>query len=243
MIKAITFDFWLTLYGEDEPVRTKRRERRVALVQGFFAAAGRPREAGQVRAALEAAAERAAEAHRAEQRNLTHEEIGRLVGRELGLELTADEGKALAELVSSVGRMHPPVPLDFAGHLLARLDGKAALGIISDTNLTFGADLRAAMESHGLAKYFRQFTWSDETMTAKPMARQFLYTLSMLDARPDEAVHVGDLEDRDVGGARAAGMRAIRVLHGADGQGSQADAVVPTLAGVPAVLKRWGLAV
>lgn len=241
MIKAVTFDFWLTLYAEDEGILAKRRDRRVAMIQGFLGAAGRQRDSEDIRRALQAVADRSAEVHRAEQRNYTHDEIGQLLGRELGFDLSADEGKTLAELLSSAGRVYPPTPVDWAGNLLARLEGKVDMGIISDTGLTFGADLVAVMQTHGLARYFRQFTWSDQTMTTKPMARQFLYTLSMLGARPDEAVHVGDLEERDVHGAKAVGMRTIRVLNGAEGRPSDADAVVPNLAGVPAVLKRWGL--
>ena len=161
-----------------------------------------------------------------------------MIAEALGFRLDDGDARTLAEAVSSAGRDYPPVPADGAGLVLAAL-GDAALGVISDTGLTFGMHLRQAMDAHGLAGAFGHFTWSDETLTTKPAARQFLYTLHMLGVPPDRAVHVGDLEAADIVGAREVGMRTIRV--GDTSLPSQAEAVVPTLAAVVEVLRRWGM--
>jgi len=245
MIRAVTFDFWDTLYRDDPVVLDKRRDRQAAMVQSFFSAAGRQMDARAVRSALDATSNIIDTLRHREHRSLSHTEIGQRVAQELGFELSHHDAEVLAEIVSAGGVQYPPSPVDGAGLLLARLRGRVRLGVISDTGLTLGMQLREAMASHGLAEFFSQFTWSDETLTTKPSPRQFLYTLHMLGAAPGEAVHVGDLEDADVAGAKAVGMRSIRILtDGPAGQTSvdtAADAVVSRLADVARVLNDWGL--
>jgi FMN hydrolase / 5-amino-6-(5-phospho-D-ribitylamino)uracil phosphatase len=245
MIRAVTFDFWDTLYKEDPAVLHRRRDRQVAMVQGFFSAAGRPVECQAIRTALNSATVVIDGLRRREHRNLSRPEIGQLIARELGFELNPNDAEVLAEIVSVGGVQYPPAPADGAGLLLSRLRGRVGMAVISDTALTLGTQLRETMASHGLAEFFSQFTWSDETLTTKPSARQFLYTLHMLGASPGEAVHVGDLEDTDVAGAKAVGMRCIRIMHGdaveQTGVNTAADAAVWRLPDVADVLKDWGL--
>lgn len=240
MIEAVTLDFWNTLYREDDSARTRRRDRRAALAQSFFGAAGRQIEAARVHQAVTAVAETLGDLQWRRQANWSHIEIGQAIGRELGFDLTDAESKVLAELISSAGTAHPPIPLDFTGQLLAALAGKVKLALISDTGLTFGMHLRQVMASHGLEKYFDHFTFSDETQSTKPMERQFLYTLGALGVRPERAVHVGDLERRDVDGARSAGMKTVRILTEGSGRDSSANATVQSLAEVAGALRRLG---
>lgn len=240
MIKAVTFDFWETLFTDDESSISQRRDRRVALAQSFFAAGGRQLDSQLIRGAIEALVRKSDELHQAEQRAFSHIEAGRLLGVQLGFDLTDEQGAMLIELISAAGAQYPPVLLEGARELLSQLHGKVKVGIISDTGLTLGMHLRQVMDAHGLSKYVDQFTWSDETLTTKPMTRQFLFTVHMLGALPEESVHVGDLEHRDIMGAKSVGMRAIRIVS-ETGRHSQADATVPNISGVSAVLKRWGV--
>lgn len=60
----------------------------------------------------------------------------------------------------------------------------------------------------------------------KPHGRAFLALAERLGVAPDEVVHVGDREDLDVAGARAAGLRAWR--FGRVRGGTEAEHVVPT---------------
>ncbi len=237
-IDAVTFDFWNTLYVEDLDALARRRDRRVSIAQAFFVSAGKRLTSQPIRDAFAATAEQISRMRREEQRAAGHAEVGEMLAAALGFRLDYDDARMLAEGISSAGRDHPPAPADGTGLLLAALGGAVRLGIISDTGLTFGMHLRQVMVNHGLADYFQQFTWSDETLTTKPTARQFLYTLHMLDAAPDAAVHVGDLEAGDIDGARRVGMRTIRV--GDSASASRADASVATLAEVVGVLRGWG---
>lgn len=241
MIRAVTFDFWNTLYtpADDAETLRRRRDRRVAVVTSFFGMAGKRADSDAVGRSLAALAEAVTSMRVQQQRSFTHAELGRQIARAVGFDLGQKAAEVLAEGVSAVGLGHPPAPLDGAGGLLSRLHRRVRLGIISDTGLTLGMHLREVMASHGLAEYIGHFTWSDETLTTKPAARQFLYTLHMLGVEPAEAVHVGDLEESDITGARAVGMRTIRLLQ--DASETTADATAGSLTDVEKVLTQWGL--
>lgn len=241
MIHAVTFDFWNTLYEEDAHAQRRRRDRRVAVAQSFFAAAGKVVESAAVRKALETAIARLSALRTREQRGASRGEIGSMIAAELGFRMDEADAMVLAESLSGVGREHPPTPIEGAGSLLAALRGKVRLGLISDTGMTLGTHLAEIMDVHGLGEFFEHRTWSDETLTTKPQARQFLHTLFMLDVPPSEAVHVGDLEAADIAGAKAVGMRAVRV--GGSNERTVGDAAVDSLGEVAAVLRRWGVAV
>jgi HAD superfamily hydrolase (TIGR01458 family) len=83
-------------------------------------------------------------------------------------------------------------------------------------------------------------------VVGKPTRAYFEAALAELDASPEEAVMVGDDVEADIGGAKAAGLRAVLVrtgkfreeaLAGAD---PQPDGVVASIAEVPAFLREAG---
>jgi HAD superfamily hydrolase (TIGR01458 family) len=83
-------------------------------------------------------------------------------------------------------------------------------------------------------------------VVGKPTRAYFEAALAELDASPEEAVMVGDDVEADIGGAKAAGLRAVLVrtgkfreeaLAGAD---PRPDGVVASIAEVPAFLREAG---
>ncbi|MBI2899478.1 MAG: HAD-IA family hydrolase [Planctomycetes bacterium] len=69
--------------------------------------------------------------------------------------------------------------------------------------------LRPIAEGLGLTRLVDAFVVSSEAGVRKPHRRIFERTLAEVGVRPEEAVHVGDVPDEDVEGARAAGMGAV----------------------------------
>jgi 2-haloalkanoic acid dehalogenase type II len=86
--------------------------------------------------------------------------------------------------------------------------------------------LREVLERTELATLLDGVVTSAETGMRKPDPALFEVALQVAGAAPGEAVHVGDSPGNDVGGARAAGIRAV--LLDRDGRGGAA-------AGVPAI--------
>ncbi len=240
MIAAVTFDFWGTLYTEGD-AEARRKAMRSEYARNFLMGLGADVTAQQIDYAFEITWKELYHQYKTNHVGYTAEDIGQTLARTVGQQLTLDDAVRLGELASTAGRDEPPVPLPGALEVIQALTGKVRLGLISDTGFTLGHDLYAVMEADGFAQMIEQFTFSNQTGTTKPELRQFHHTLHRLDSRAEQAVHVGDLEDTDVAGAKAAGMRAVRIVNpGEDGQ-TIADASVEKIADVLDVLRGWGL--
>ena len=239
MIRAVTFDFWGTLYV-DGPHARRRRRLREEYARGFFLGNGYSLGRRQLSYAFEILFHDLERLRQVDQAGVTAEEAGQRLARAMGIKLDPPDACRLGELLSSAGREAPPVPAEGAGDVLSALRGRVRLALISDTGLTLGHDLYAVMEADGIAQLLDHFTFSNQTGTTKPMVRQFHHTLFRLGCRPEEAVHVGDLEETDVAGAHQAGMRAIRIVHPGADAATEADAAVGSIPQVLEVLREWG---
>ena len=105
-----------------------------------------------------------------------------------------------------------PVLIPGVLEVLPRLAERYPLGLISDVGLTPGRVLREFLRRDGLLPLFRVLTFSDEAGRTKPVPEVFLRTLAALDARPEQAAHIGDLPETDLAGARSVGMHAVLFL-------------------------------
>lgn len=84
------------------------------------------------------------------------------------------------------------------------------LGVVSN----WDRRLRAIAEGLGLADLVDFLVISAEAGVRKPDPAIFRLALEKAGAGPEEALHVGDLEEEDVEGARRAGIRAVRIERG-----------------------------
>lgn len=243
MIEAVTFDFWGTLYQEVEGIYQRRRLLRYEYAQDFFLSASRPVTQTQLEFAFDILSREIEHLRLQQQVGLGAEEIGRNLARIVGLELESEQAVKLGQIISVTGRECPPAPIAGAKELLQSIRGRVKVGLISDTGMTLGPDLYSVMERDGIAQLIQQFTFSDQTGTTKPLARQFLSTLHRLDCRPEAAVHVGDLEPADIIGAKQVGMKAIRIVRPGADSATVADATTESIAGVLPILEQWGMPV
>ncbi len=100
------------------------------------------------------------------------------------------------------------------------------------------AEPRSALGVRGVLEEFF-FVVSAGAGYEKPDPRIFQHALSLAEVEPAEAVFVGDRLDVDVGGAKAAGMRAIWFNHWGgklDGASPGPDAVIERFVELPGVL-------
>jgi len=92
-----------------------------------------------------------------------------------------------------------------------------------------------------LTPYFDPILISGGLGIAKPDPRIFQIALEKLRVQPDRAVMVGDNLNRDVQGARRAGLKAVWINRsGADlPPDIQPDATIQTLDDLPALTRKW----
>jgi len=140
-------------------------------------------------------------------------------------------------------RDHEPEPLDFYDDVvdvLAALRPRYRLGVVTDGWLNVqGAKARAL----GVADHVDHVFLADQLGRArwKPHPEPFHRCLEALGAPdPAQAVFVGDNPERDVVGARNAGMHPVRIVRGDAyfGGADDADAapVITSLTELPALL-------
>jgi FMN phosphatase YigB (HAD superfamily) len=240
-MKAITFDFWSTLVdGTITPARTAERLARLhaAIVGGGHAVT--PEE-------LQTAFRRALERVTADARE-SLKDVGP-PGRwaVLASELGVPEGLIPFEVVEHAYEDITLDPLpDPMPHVHAAVSAIKGAGyrtaVICNTGMAGGRVLRQVLARRGLLEFFDITVFSNEFGWAKPDPRIFAHTLAELGSiRPDEALHVGDLEELDVEGARRTGMHSALYAPATNGEvHTDAELIVRDWREFPAQVARLG---
>jgi putative hydrolase of the HAD superfamily len=217
-VTAVTFDYWNTICCE--PPGGYLRGRRLEAMSQVLVDAG-VGSAGVVLPVLTAGYDTAwASWHDGWQANRQFTGVDAAHTICDALERTFADSPAVAPLRARLCEVFASqsegaeLPLvDGVADTLAALSERCVrLGIICDVGFTASPILLAHLERHGILKFFDHWSFSDEVGFYKPDPRMFSHALDGL-GRPDPArcVHVGDRKRTDVAGARAAGMRAVRI--------------------------------
>lgn len=213
-LRAITFDLWGTLIHDQDPPEKVAKRR--AIILGALAEAGYPFELEEYRAGIRAANRIAKERIERECVDVGPEQRWNLVTRALDIPDGHVPFERIAPAYVDVTVEFLPPLLPAVEEALAALHGQVKMGLICNTGFTGGDPLRRVLDVHGIAPYFDVLTFSNEFGYLKPDPRIFEHTLERLGVDASESLHVGDLEDADVAGARAVGMYAARYAPDGD---------------------------
>jgi HAD superfamily hydrolase (TIGR01509 family) len=167
--------------------------------------------------------------------------ILKAAGRDVEGQVDQPTMGALVEAYARPALLVPPAVDPAARPALEALSDRGyTLAVVSNTMRTPGTTLRKLLDRYGLLGLFKHTTFSDEVGVRKPAPEIFALALRAVGADARTAVHVGDDLVLDVEGARAAGMRVIQVrtTSGQPPVSQIADAVVPSLADLPAAVAR-----
>ena len=208
-IKAISFDFWHTLFTEQPGAFLLYKQRRRNLLSDAVLSC---RDIAH--AELEHACHLEAESHnsiwREQHRTLGASERVANILAYLDVSLPDTALAGLAATFEEGILEHPPVLVDGARETLETLSGRYRLGIISDVGFSPGRVLKRVLADYDLLDVFDSLVFSDEAGRSKPHTEVFELTARALSAQPEEIVHIGDLEHTDIVGAKRAGYHAIR---------------------------------
>ncbi|HHV76065.1 MAG TPA: HAD family hydrolase [Syntrophothermus lipocalidus] len=210
LFKAITFDFWNTLYKG--PGANDVTEKRIELVQKVLQEGGLSSDRRAITRAFKRCWQRAYFYQRINGLEITPRGHVECIKKELGLKLDPELDEKLYRAYTQALLKAPPELNDGARDVLQELKERYRLAVICNTGATPGLILRKLMAADGILGYFDLTVFSDEVTWAKPNIRIFRYTLQRLGVNPYEAVHVGDDTITDVIGAKRAGMKAVWIF-------------------------------
>jgi putative hydrolase of the HAD superfamily len=206
-IKAITFDFWSTLYKGGN---VDQNQRLLDLQQAVERGSGASFDLSQIKAAVIGARNMWRQTWMEEHRTIAADEWLSLMLNQLGVSLSPVDLREIQTFMEHGVLRNLPVLVPEARAVLADLSTRYRLAIISDTGITPGSVLRQLLEEDEIISYFTHLTFSDELGRSKPHPNTFLSTLDALQVTPQQAIHVGDLLRTDIAGAQAVGMRAVQ---------------------------------
>jgi HAD superfamily hydrolase (TIGR01549 family) len=242
-IKAISFDFWNTLFAETPGSFKLYQETRRRLLKEFLNERGGNFTEEQIKHAASLEAESHHLIWTREHRTLTAKQrLGRILDH-LNASLPEDAITRLVNHYEEGIYERPPVLVDGAREVIEQLSSRYRLGIISDIGFSPGRVLRELMREAGILEAFDSLVFSDEAGRSKPHAEVFAKTARALKAHPTEMIHIGDLEHTDVVGAKNATYFAIRFVGVTPMQEDEktiADEVTTDFSKLPQIIKTLG---
>jgi HAD superfamily hydrolase (TIGR01549 family) len=236
-VRAVTFDFWSTLYTPRDRAQLEEiRGARATMLHDGLTRAGYAFSSATVSAAFQPPTDRRGPA-------VTLSDSVAAMCDRLGIGPAPDVRRrllrSLDELAGQIQWVHASGAPAVLRHLRQH---NYQLGIVSNTYFPPGRVIRQVLGADGTLMYFQAFAFSDEVGVYKPdpaIFRHVLYQLG-LDAEPKAVVHVGDHPEIDVAGARAAGLRTVRYAGLRDRPGSpEADAVIHDFRELPDFIHNW----
>jgi putative hydrolase of the HAD superfamily len=225
MLRALTFDYWDTLYeGGALPERIALRRTAVGALLGAY---GRAMPDEQLRALYEESGHVAERWWSEEQRGYTTDERLRWILERAAVKPreSCEHVVAAADAVDNALLMLPPAMFTGAWQMLRTLRRSFTLAVISDTGFASGRAQDRLLEKDAAREFFAATIYSMDVGHAKPKPEIFAAAVHRLGVPPHEIMHVGDNERTDVRGALAAGLRAVRLDVARTGGPSEAEFV------------------
>ncbi len=224
-IKAVTFDLWETLLFEKDGASAQRTMARCKNLTNAFNKFGLDVSTEQVFSAMNETVNSLLKVWDSNI-DITHAEQLNLIIKNTAGESFKPKKEWITELskayISPIFEVPPYLNPDAEKVLHWLSNRNSRIGLICNTGLTPGTELRRFLSREGVADYFDVLIFSDEAKIRKPDPEIFRLTAQKLRARPSEIVHIGDNLKSDVWGAKNAGFRAIHLV-GAEGRDKKAE--------------------
>jgi putative hydrolase of the HAD superfamily len=236
MLRAVTLDFWNTLFVDRRG--REREHKRAEWLRAQLDAAGVQASDTAIADALSAGFAYFERVWRAEHRTPLAGETTEATLAALGVRLPDEVFAQTVEYFERLIVDVPPEPMPGAAGALPTLAERYKLAVVCDTGYSPGSVLTELLAGNGMLEPFSYLFFSNEHGMSKPDPRVFKHTLAQLGASAGEAAHVGDMQRTDIAGAQAAGMTAVHFLgaNNRDAEHSTADLIVRHFEQLPAAL-------
>jgi putative hydrolase of the HAD superfamily len=213
MIDTVTFDLWNTILSNRPQDHDRYRQVRVETIGRILNQHGISVSLDHLTKAYEEGFESYKVIWRRNEDISTDEQLKimwDLLPEQKPITISADLMEKLAEAYTSPLLIHPPPLIQEAEVTLKQLKGEGyKIGLICNTGRSPGKTIRILLRQTGIMNCFDVTTFSNELRIRKPDPRIFHHTLSELKSSPQQSIHVGDVVELDVLGAKNAEMRSV----------------------------------
>lgn len=206
MIKAVTFDLWNTLISYKDYASL-----RIAYLATLLNKDKLGHEREVIRQAYTSVQDHWRLNPLKEHRFVAAKDRVEMILDKLGVKVGQDAILDIVRYFEEVLLEDPPTLHEGVKLTLESLYGKYPIGLISDSGLTPGRVLRRVLKLRGILRFFRFTIFSDEVGYNKPNPFIFKQALNLLGSQPKEILHVGDLPETDITGAKRMGMLTVWV--------------------------------
>lgn len=207
-IKVITIDFWNTIFDSSNGI--ERNQLRVNTLKSKLSELGLNISDEKYQTAMKEAWEFFNDIWRNEQRTISTYDSVIFFWRYFSAPQDEDIINEVVKIFEECILYYPPTLFDGASEVIRKLASKYKLGIVSDTGFSPGRVLRSLLDKYAILEYFSAYSFSNETGVSKPHPKAYLSVLNSLNCSPENAIHIGDIEETDIEGAKNLNMRAIR---------------------------------
>jgi len=206
VIRAVTFDLWNTLLCDRHYA-----DFRIEVLRRILDTENSSKDRESIRIQYVAAIRHFNEAWRRkrDQQYISATKVVEFVLRNLGAELSPNSKNTVVKGFEEAILSAPPPLLNGVEAVLKSLSRRYRIGLISNSGVTPGRVLRRVLDSHAILQHFGCATFSDEVGYTKPNPIIFRRTVEELHVNPNEAIHVGDLIETDIVGAKSIGMKTV----------------------------------
>jgi putative hydrolase of the HAD superfamily len=140
-------------------------------------------------------------------RHITTKERVKNLLNYLEVDLRSAEINQLIEGFESIMLEDPPPLKESVRITLEETSKTHKIGLISNTGITPGKIIERVFKKYEILPYFDVLIYSDEVGVYKPHPKIFEVALKRLKTKPEETIHVGDILETDIKGAKAFGMK------------------------------------
>lgn len=217
MIKAVTFDLWNTILCDRH-----YSNYRIDVLAEVLEDKVSPRDKTAVKNAYFCALKLSSQAWQEEQRYISTQKLTEFMLRNLNVSLPTESKRMIIQRFQEAALRDPPALMRHAERVLVTLFKSYTIGLISNSGITPGRILRRVLKNHAVLQYFMATVFSDEVGYHKPHPSIFRTALRNLEVKPEEVIHIGDLLESDVAGAKAMGIKTVWFnIHGKKRPGVQ----------------------
>lgn len=204
MVRAVTFDLWNTILCDKD-----YGNYRIDLLTQTLNEEGFARDRHIVEVEYSSTIDFFNEVWRKERRHMPVAKLTEFILNRLNVHLSTEVKSSLVKGFEAAIFNGPPPLVKDAKRVLKSLHGRYEIGLISNSGVTPGRNLRQVLNNHKVLQYFRCTVFSDEVGYHKPHQIIFRKAIQKLQVEADDAIHVGDLLEADIVGAKAVGMKTV----------------------------------